>query len=153
MKFLGVIFALFMVWSNLAEAQQADFELQYVKPLIIQIFSMDKDGVTREEYFQCTPQTCCFSEKFYCFMENGACICDLHLCEEWPDTLNTKRYWMRISGLFAERYCRPHRLHELTKLGLCDPDKNPPCDECNPPTKGFTSPTQGISLPYDCRPY
>lgn len=153
MKFLGVFFALSIGWMNLAEATQAGFELQYVKPIRIQIFSTSK-GVTREEYFQCTPQTCCFSERFYCFMTEGECICDLHICEEWPDSFDEKRYWMKISGTHAERVCgRAHALHDLTMLGLCDPDKDPPCGESNRPATGRMTPMHGHSLPHDVRHY
>ena len=118
MKVLGVFFALSIGWISFAEATQENFKLQYVQPIRIQIYSNNK-GVTQEEYFQCTPQTCCFSEKFYCFMDNGECYCDLHICEEWPNTPDTKRYWMKISGTAAEKYCgRARLLYELTDLCL-----------------------------------
>jgi hypothetical protein len=151
MKFLGRIFVLFLGLTTLGHATQDNFRAQYVQPLRIQIFSSTK-GVTREEHFYCTPQTCCFSEKFYCFMENGECYCDLHVCEEWPNSSDPKKYWMKMSGTDAEKYCgRPHLLHEATNLCLCDPDKNPPCDDCNPPVAGNMS-SHCPSLPRDCRP-
>ena len=150
MKFLGVFFALSIGHSSIACANQDGFALQYVKPIKIKIFSNSK-GVVKPESFSCTPKTCCFSERFYFFMENGKCICDLHRCSESSDK---KNYWMEISGIEAEKYCgRPRFLHELTSLCLCDPDKSPPCDECNPPSKGCSSnPGEGASLPLDCRP-
>lgn len=153
MKFLGIFFALVIGYSNSAYANHDGFKSQYVKPITIKIFS-SKGGVIKEEHFFCTPQTCCFSERFYCFMENGKCICDLHICEQWPNKLDTKNYWMEITGTEAERHCgRPRLLHKLTNLCRCDPDKNPPCDECNPPVTGCCANSgEGVSLPLDCRP-
>lgn len=152
MKFLGVIFSLFIACSNIVHANQEGFEMQYVKPIVIKVFSNTK-GVVKEESLRCTPQTCCFSERFYCFMENGKCICDLHVCHEWPEV--AKSYWMEITGTESEKYCgRARFLHELTHLCLCDPNKIPACDECNPPSPGaIFSPGVGISLPQDCRGY
>jgi len=153
MKFLQIFFALFLGCASIGHADQ-DFKAQYSKPLTVKIFSRDK-GIVQEEYFRCTPQTCCFAEKSYCFMSYGECICDLERCEQWPDKANTKDYWMVIGGMEAERVCgRARRLHEVTGLCLCDPDKNPACDECNPPVTGCIPTPGGISsLPQDCRSY
>ncbi|MBA3812879.1 MAG: hypothetical protein H0X26_00060 [Alphaproteobacteria bacterium] len=134
MKFLGVFMALVVAWSSFASAQHAGYSQKYVKPINIHILSRDSTGVVKKEKFYCTPQTCCFAERFYCFMENGHCICDLHRCDIKPDKKNIMSYWMEISGTEAERYCgRPRLLHELTQLCECDQDKTPPCSQCNPP--------------------
>jgi len=154
MKLLGIIAALFLGWSSFAEAKIEGFALQYTKPLVIRIFSMDTKGVTQEEYFQCTPQTCCFSERFYCFMANGQCICPLHLCQEWPDSSVNKTHWMVISGTDAERVCRPGKIHDVTDLCFCDPNKESPCDECNRPMdNGFMSPNAGDCFSSNCGCY
>jgi len=124
------------------------FALQYVKPIIIKILS-NREGVTRKENFHCTPETCCFSERFYCFMTKGRCICDLHVCGHPP---NQQGYWMEITGTEAERYCgRPRMLHKLTQLCKCDPDRTPVCNQCNPPPKRYIPGVDGLSLPQDCR--
>lgn len=148
MKFICSILTLFLVYSSISYANQDHFESQYVKPISIRILSSLK-GVVQQETFICTPQTCCFSEKFYCYMANGQCICDIHRCNDWTDK---KRYWIEITGTEAERYCGRSRLpHQLTSgICLCDPDKDPPCNECNPPSRG-SYPTDGLSFPKDCR--
>lgn len=152
MKFLGFFLALSIGYTSICYAtqmipakqavstkqevpkKQEGYALQYVKPIIVKIFS-NMDGVTKEENFSCTPKTCCFSERFYCFMENGKCICDLHRCSARSDK---KSYWMELSGTEAERYCgRPRLLHRLTNLCFCDRYKDSPCDECNPPPNSF----------------
>lgn len=151
MRFLGGVFVLVMGWSTITYAKD-NFVSQYVEPIKIRVFSNTKKGPVTQESLHCTPQTCCFSEKFYCFMENGRCICDLHVCNQGIDK---KSYWMEISGAEAEKYCgRPRLLHELTTLCICDPNKTPPCDECNPPSNGCSSHVrEGLSLPHDCRPH
>lgn len=151
MKLFGGFFALFIGSVSLVYAQQESFRMQYVKPIVVKIFS-DHKGVIKEEGIRCTPQTCCFSERFYCSMDNGRCFCDLHLCNQSRDK---KNYWMEITGTEAERYCgRARRLHELTNLCLCDPDKDIPCIECNQPYTGSLSspnPQLGSSVPQDCK--
>lgn len=151
MKFLGGFFALFIGCASIVHANKDGFKLQYVKPITIKIFSSNKGNI-KEESLRCTPQTCCFSERFYCYMDNGRCFCDLHLCNQDTDD---KSYWMEIIGTEAEIYCgRAHKLHALTNLCLCDPDKDIPCDECNRPiTPPSTNPRVGVSLPPDCRPH
>lgn len=139
MKFAKVFFVLLLGYSQGVLAAQDNFKAQYVPPLEIRIFS-NEEGNTQEEYIHCTPQTCCFSQRFWGFMDDGECICDLHLCEEWPTEAATKAYWMVIRGAEAERVCRPRELHKLTQLCLCDPYKNPPCDVCNPPVTAPQAP-------------
>lgn len=166
MKVLGFICALFIGWDCLAESYRAGpppaephpaepplaepqlkgFELKYVNNLNIQIFSSSK-GVVQEEHLICTPQTCCFSERFYCFMEKGQCVCPLYVCERWPDKNSEKDYWMLISGTDAEKVCRPGFLHDVTDLCLCDSNKDFPCDECDRPAQGpWLPPQQAPSL-------
>lgn len=156
MKFWGMIITLLWGWSSLcfADDKLEAFELNYVKPLFIQIFSMDKKGVKQEEFFQCTPQTCCFPERFSCFMANGQCVCPLHLCQEWPDSSDNKSHWMVISGTQAERVCRPGAIHDVTDICLCDPNKESPCGECRRPIReGCLFPNDGASIPEDVRAY
>lgn len=139
--------------------EQDGSALHPIKPIEIRIISRDDMGLDKREYFQCTPKTCCFSENFYCFMEKGHCVCDLYVCG--PQKAPNKTYWMKIVGTEAERYCgRPHLLHELTRLCICDPNKTIPCDECNPPAPSYVNMTLingvpvpvGSSLPRDCTP-
>lgn len=155
MKFLGVLISLTIAWLSTASADLGGYESQYIKPVDITFYSREKTGAVKQEYLRCTPQTCCFSEGFYCFMERGRCICPLNRCEMWPNKKDTKTYWMKISGTEAERYCgRSRMLHELTKLCLCGPDKMSPCNECNPPKAACgTNDKTGTSLPSDCSPY
>lgn len=151
MRFLSVLLAILISFPSIACANNDGFASQYVKPLTIKTFSKNDQGVIREESLRCTPQTCCFSERFYCFMEEGKCICDLHVCEQWPDAAATKSYWMEFRGTEAEKYCgRSHLLHELTDLCLCDPDKDPPCAECNRPAGGWSG-NPNSAVPSDCR--
>lgn len=150
MKFLKVLLALSVGYSSIAHAKQEGFALQYAKPIIIKIYSNSK-GVIKEEPMSCTPETCCFSERYYCIMDSGICYCDLHLCNQGS---KEKSYWMELTGTEAERYCgRSRMLHELTNLCLCDPDKDSPCDQCNRPCPAPSSnPKIWTSLPPDCRP-
>lgn len=161
MKFLSILIACCIGYSNLGCAERSGSALNPIKPIEIRIISRDEMGVDKREYFQCTPQTCCFAEDFYCFMENGHCVCDLHVCGRHKAP--NKTYWMKIVGTEAERVCgRPRMLHDLTMLCQCDPYKAIPCGECNPPVPIVVPPVVingvqvgppvGASLPRDCTP-
>jgi len=90
---------------------------KHIKPLTIRILS-DDNGLIKEEELGCTGKTCCFEENYYCSLEAGKCICDIYMCQE---ASNQKEYWMEMTGFLAENYCeKPHLLHELTGLCLCD---------------------------------
>lgn len=146
-----VFFFLFLVSVNFGYAIKQGYQLEYNKPIIIKVFSESEQGVIRQESIPCSPQSCCFAERFICFMEDGKCICDLHHCNGWFG--DSKNYWMEISGFLAERYCGRFRLmHSLTQLCRCDPNKEPPCGTCNPPMTPF-NPNGMSTLPIDCRPY
>jgi hypothetical protein len=151
MKVLAVFLGLCIGYLSPTYAEPEGFQLQYVKPFVIKIISK-KAGVTTREYMRCTPYTCCFSERFYCFMSNGKCICDLHVCGQES---SKKRFWMEISGTEAERVCgRPIPLHALTHLCRCDPERRSPCNPCTTPENNFTpGPMEGLSLPPDCRSF
>lgn len=136
---LRVLFALFLSMPVLANAQ--DFTSKHTQQITVRVLSNDNGVIKEEKDIFCTPQTCCFKEKFYCFMESGKCICDIYYCKE---DKNQKEYWLEIAGTLAETYCRqPHLLHEYTGLCVCDPDQDPVCGECNPPPSDeiYTAPT------------
>lgn len=127
---LRVLFTLFLGMPILANAQ--DFTSKHTQELVVRVLSDDNGVIKEEKGIFCTPQTCCFKEEFYCFMERGRCICDIYSCKE---DKNQKEYWLEISGTLAATYCRqPRLLHEYTGLCLCDPDQDPVCTgECDPP--------------------
>lgn len=107
------------------------YKTLYTQPVSVRVISDDNGVIQEEKDISCTPQTCCFKESFYCFMEGGRCLCDIHYCQE---DANQKEYWLELSGSLAALYCRkPRLLHEYMGLCLCDPDQDPICGECNPP--------------------
>jgi hypothetical protein len=107
-----------------------ELPVRHGKPLLMRIMS-DDDGNIVEEKFQCTSNTCCFEELFYCDMEEGKCICDIYRCGETP---NKKEYWIELTGVEAETICgRAHLMYRYTGLCLCDRNKQPPCGQCSFP--------------------
>lgn len=128
MKFMQILLVFLIGAPSLAWGQT--LTSGHTKPFEIRILS-DEKGVIKEEKLSLTPQTFCFKEAYYCSMEEGKCICDLHRCNN-PSP--EKEYWIEITGILSETDCGlPHPLHNMTGLCLCAYNKSNPCEDCNPP--------------------
>jgi len=127
MKVWAIFVTLFLGLTVTASAE--DFASKHTQQISVRLLS-DNNGVLKEEKdMECTPETCCFEEKYYCAMEQGRCICDIYNCKEDD---SQKEYWLEISGTLAQVYClQPYLLHELTGLCQCNPSRTPYCGRCS----------------------